>query len=58
MPVLWLGPVQSVEAGDAGFSCCASCVRRLEALVSAHNRRGVVVDENPVMPVLARPNGA
>lgn len=58
MPVLWLGPVQSAEAGDAPFFCCASCVRRLEALVSAYNRRGVVVDENPVTSMLARTYGA
>ncbi|MFE2844327.1 hypothetical protein ACFXKS_12315 [Streptomyces scopuliridis] len=56
--MLWLGPVQSAEAGDAPFFCCASCVRRLEALVSAYNRRGVVVDENSVTSMLARTYGA
>ncbi|MET9557188.1 hypothetical protein [Streptomyces sp. NPDC006645] len=58
VPVLWLGPVQSAEAGDAPFFCCAPCVRRLEALVIAHNRHSVVVDDNPVTSTLARPNGA
>ncbi|MFE9297864.1 hypothetical protein [Streptomyces niveus] len=56
--MLWLGPVQSAEAGDAPFFCCAPCVRRLEALVSAYNRHGVVVDENPVTSMLARTYGA
>ncbi|MFC9604509.1 hypothetical protein ACFTTN_13755 [Streptomyces niveus] len=58
VPVLWIGPVQDAEVGDAGFLCCAPCVRRLEALVSAHNRRRVVVNENPVLSALARLNGA
>ncbi|MEV8419386.1 hypothetical protein AB0P42_00680 [Streptomyces niveus] len=58
VPVLWLGPVQSAEAGDGPFFCCAPCVRRLEALVSAYNRRGVVVDENPVTSMFARTYGA
>ncbi|MCX4550634.1 MULTISPECIES: hypothetical protein [unclassified Streptomyces] len=40
VPVLWLGPVQSLEQGEAPFYCCEPCVRRLEALVKAHNRRG------------------
>lgn len=40
MPVLWVGPVQSAEAGEAPLTYCAPCIRRLEALIHAHNRRG------------------
>ncbi|MCX2971187.1 hypothetical protein OSB71_20345 [Streptomyces sp. JHD 1] len=39
VPVLWLGPVQSQDQGDAPFLCCEPCVRRLEALVHAHHAR-------------------
>jgi hypothetical protein len=41
VPVLWLGPVQSQDQGDAPFYCCEPCIQRLEALVHAYNRRGV-----------------
>ncbi|WP_416237300.1 hypothetical protein [Streptomyces marinisediminis] len=37
--MLWLGPVQSQDQGDAPFLCCEPCVRRLEALVHAHHAR-------------------
>ncbi|MFD3612409.1 hypothetical protein ACFWXA_30945 [Streptomyces atroolivaceus] len=40
IPVLWLGPVQTIDYGHAPFSCCEPCVRRLEALTLAHNSRG------------------
>lgn len=40
MPVLWLGPVQSLEQGEGPFYCCRPCIVRLEALINAHNRRG------------------
>ncbi|MCY0957763.1 hypothetical protein OTB19_12565 [Streptomyces sp. H27-H5] len=40
VPVLWLGPVQSQDAGDAPFYCCEPCIVRLEALVRAHHLRG------------------
>lgn len=35
VPVLWLGPVQSLEQGDAPFYCCQPCVRRLARLGEA-----------------------
>ncbi|WUW00067.1 hypothetical protein OG285_31500 [Streptomyces sp. NBC_01471] len=40
VPVLWLGPVQSLEQGEGPFYCCRPCIVRLEALINAHNRRG------------------
>ncbi|MFE7332009.1 hypothetical protein ACFU8W_45490 [Streptomyces sp. NPDC057565] len=38
VPVLWLGPAQSLEYGEAPFYCCPPCIRRIEALIVAHNR--------------------
>lgn len=41
VPVLWLGPVQSLEQGGAPFYCCQPCVRRLEALFSSYPRQSL-----------------
>lgn len=42
VPVLWLGPVQSMQQGDAPFHCCEPCILRLEQLVQAHHAsRGI-----------------
>ncbi|NKY14277.1 hypothetical protein HGA06_08895 [Streptomyces somaliensis DSM 40738] len=40
VPVLWIGPIQSAEAGEAPFTCCTRCIRRLEALIHLHTTRG------------------
>lgn len=49
--VLWLGPVQSLDLGDGSFFCCEPCVRRMEALLRQHNRRGADVPDNgPLAP--------
>lgn len=38
VPVLWLGPIQSLERGEAPFYCCLPCIQRMEALIAAHFR--------------------
>ncbi|WP_202929574.1 hypothetical protein [Streptomyces sp. TR1341] len=38
VPVLWVGPVQSLEYGEAPIYFCLPCIRRLEALIVAHHR--------------------
>ncbi|MFC8466028.1 hypothetical protein [Streptomyces sp. NPDC057250] len=40
VPVLWLGPVQSQDKGDAPFQACRPCVERLEELIELHHARG------------------
>ncbi|MBO0918088.1 hypothetical protein J1C73_28400 [Streptomyces laculatispora] len=40
VPVLWIGPVQSLEHGEAPLHCRLPCIRRLEAFIRGYNSQG------------------